>query len=321
MNGDDQANDREVQDVVIDGWDEAQAAGLGSATVRARHRLAEHPLFTDEALVRVFETHPADHLLIYTMGTDPAEPDDFVFGLRGDLDGWELLEAVREGRLWLNILKMQRFHPEWAALLDQLYDELEAGTPGFEALDRSANLLVSSPTAMVYYHADAPLNALWHVRGTKRVWVYPSTARFLPQDDLEKIFTGETEEEVPYDPAFDDAAAVFDLEPGDMLTWPQNTPHRVVNTSGMNVSLSTEHHTHEAYRVRGTHLANHYLRRWFHVPTRSTRTDGPWASAKRATYRLGARFLPAVAEYENTPAFVVDRTAPDRVVRLDSERV
>jgi hypothetical protein len=56
---------------------------------------------------------------------------------------------------------MQRFHPEFRILVNALYDELEANCPGFRALRRSANLLVSSPSAMVYYHADAPLNMLW----------------------------------------------------------------------------------------------------------------------------------------------------------------
>jgi hypothetical protein len=264
-------------------------------------------------LIRIFDAHDPESLLIYTCGTDKERREDDRLGRRGNLRAAELLQAVREGRLWLNILRMQRFHPEFRILVNALYDELEANCPGFRALRRSANLLVSSPSAMVYYHADAPLNMLWHLRGRKRVWVYPPRdERFAPHEDIERIFSGEETEDLEYRPEFDSFAKVFDLEPGQMVTWPQNTPHRIENLEGLNVSLSTEHYTFESFRRRDMFLANYYLRRWLHLPMRSIRSDGPMALAKRVAYRGLSRLrFPHVHHYEmSSVTFEVDPRSP-----------
>ena len=53
---------------------------------------------------------------------------------------------------------------------------------------------------------------------------------------------------------------MYDLQPGEMVTWPQHTPHRVVNTDGVNVSLSTEHMTSRAARRNNVFLANRHFR-------------------------------------------------------------
>jgi hypothetical protein len=294
-------------------WCPEHAAAMDREIFQAHHRLHENPLFSDENLIRIFDAHDPASLLIYTSGTNKERREDDRLGRRGNVSAAELLQAVREGRLWLNILRMQRFHPEFRILIDALYDELEAHCPGFRALRRSANLLVSSPTAMVYYHADAPLNMLWHLRGRKRIWVYPPhDERFAPQEDVERIFSGEESEDLEYRPEFDSFAKVFDLEPGQMVTWPQNTPHRIENLEGLNVSLSTEHYTHASFRRRDMFLANHYLRRWLHLPMRSFRSTGPVALAKRLAYRSLSRLGFRQAQHYELSAvtFEVDPQAP-----------
>jgi len=286
-------------------WPRQNAESLGDAVLRSEHDLTTLGLFDDTNLLKIFDSHPRDQLLIYTMGNDHTQLDDFRFGSRGDLSSDELLEQVKQGRLWLNILDLQFHHAEFHDLINGLYDELESKTPGFKAHQRSANLLVSSPTSQVYYHADAPLNMLWHLRGKKRVWVYPpNDFRFASAESLEKIFSGETEDDLPYDPGFDDVADIFDLSPGDMLTWPQNTPHRIENQEGLNVSMTTEHYTYAAYRRRTVFMANYYFRRWFHLPMRSTRTEGAVANLKRLSYRLCRQLpLPRVERFQSDVAF------------------
>lgn len=139
---------------------------------------------------------------------------------------------------------------------------------------------------MVYYHADAPPNILWHMQGKKRVWVYPAhDERFATQESLEKVFSRERNEDLPYSPAFDRFAEVYDLEPGQVLTWPQNGPHRVQNLEGVNVSLSTEHYTSEAQKREWVYAANRFFRSSWHLPTRSTSIDGPAAHAKTFLFR------------------------------------
>lgn len=252
-------------------------------------------MFTDDKLIELFDEHDPDELLVYRMGDDHRNLGDFQFGDRGQMRADELLEAVRAGHLWLNIINLTTNHASYCKLVNDIYDELEQKVPGFKTVHRSANLLVSSPNAQVYYHADAPLNMLWHLRGNKRVWVYPSDERFAPSRWVEMIFTRESDDDLPYDPEFDAYATSYDLAPGEMLTWPQNTPHRVENLNGVNISLTTEHYTPQAMKKRMTYLANHYLRRWMHLPISNVAVDGLGAAAKRTLFRL-ARRLPVFHE-------------------------
>ena len=59
-------------------------------------------------------------------------------------------------------------------------------------------LLISSPRALVYYHADGPASALWHIRGRKRIWIYPALdGRYIQRELLEDIFAGVRHEYLP----------------------------------------------------------------------------------------------------------------------------
>ena len=122
---------------------------------------------------------------------------------------------------------------------------------------------------MVYFHVDGPPSFLWHVRGRKRVWVYPHLdERVLSRELLEDVYAGTRQEYVPYRSAFDDDAEVFDLEPGQVAMWPHNAPHRVTNLDSFNVSLVTDHWTPESRRRARLYKANRFLR----VKSRSAQT-------------------------------------------------
>jgi len=208
---------------------------LEQRTVCAEHHLATLPLFDDENLIKLLDRHPAEVLHIHTMGTDKSR-NQWREGRASRLSGAQLLEATRQGRLWLNVRELYKFQPEYRRLIDELYTEIESRCRGLKTFERTATLLISSPSAQVYYHLDVPINILWHLRGKKRVWVYPlSDPRFVSPEHLEAIVSNEMGEELPFDEAFDQQAEVYDLEPGQMITWPQNTPHRVENLEGLNV--------------------------------------------------------------------------------------
>lgn len=276
--------------------------------VGCRHHLLDTALFSDEALLEVFDRHNPDELLVYRMGEDHHQLGDFQYGSRGKLTAQQLLEAVKAGRLWLNIIHITQM-PAYRDLVDRIYDELEQKVAGFRAIVRSANLLVSSPGAKVYYHADAPLNMLWHLRGEKRIWIYPDGEKYAPREWVEMLFTRESDDDLPYRPEFDADATAHELRPGEMLTWPQNRPHRVENVQGLCVSLTTEHYTPEAMKKRLTYLSNRYLREWFRLPATGTALHGPTAVAKRALFRV-ARHMPWFREAsadDDTAKFSLDR--------------
>ena len=302
-------------------WTSDDFLTLEKGVLLARHRLEETGLFTDEALARIIDTHPPEHFSVNTMGHDN---NHFQWreGDRNGVSGEVLLELVKTGRLWLNCRNMLDHHDDFRRAFDTIYDELEAKSPGFSARDRSANLLISSPHALVHYHIDIPVNMLWHIRGEKRVWVYPHfDHRFVSQQVVELVCSGDFSEDVPYDPAFDQFALVFDVQPGQLLTWPQLTPHRVVNLDSLNVSLSTEHKNPAAVRRINVHLANQFLRRRFGWRNLSPSIDGAVGHLKQTLAR-GVRFAKRFAaqppeQYTYPVSFKVDPQAPHGFTLLD----
>jgi len=257
--------------------------------VQCRHSLNDTDLFTDERIIQIFESHPEEYLQIYTMGSDHGVLDDFRLGRRDKMDSEALLAAVKSGRLWFNIMGLDYFHSEYKGIFNQLFEELAEQNPAFKTFERSATLLVSSPKAKVYYHADGPPNILWHIRGRKKVYLYPLTETFAPQVDIEKIFTRESNDDLPYDSSFEESATEYILNPGEMISWPQNMPHRVDNLDEFCVSLSAEYFSYKSKRKQQLFLANHYLRRWLHLPCYGTQTTGPAAWAKRNAFKILSR--------------------------------
>jgi hypothetical protein len=299
-------------------WTASQAGTLTSSVVRTTHRLGQLDLFGDDALATVLDAHPRRDLQIFTMGADPTH-DDWAPVDAGTASGTEMLTAAGAGRLWLNVLRIDRADERFAELQDELFGELTAA--GLDVLPGTphSTLLVSSPDAMVYFHADAGPNILWHVRGEKRVWVYPpGNESFVDRKLLEDIYVGVRTEFLPYHPEFDDAALTFDLHPGDALAWPQNSPHRVQNLGVVNVSLTCEFDTPNSRRRHLVYAANRFFSRRMHLPVRSTQVTGAGAAIKRAAYRTCRKvgLEREHAPHKHVTSLRVDGAAPNGVVPL-----
>ncbi len=274
----------------------SEREGFDRQLVVSRHNLATDlataPLFSDDVIADVLDNYPAEWLFALTMGSDPERPEDNERVQHTGASGAAMLEAVRRGRLWLNITNIDQVDRRYRALTDRLYAEVGAAIPGFVVDESHSTLLVSSPSAMVYFHVDGPPSFLWHVRGRKRVWVYPHLDEsVLERSLLEDVYAGTRQEYVPYRSAFDDLAEIRDLDPGDVAMWPHNAPHRVANLDTINVSFVTDHWTPDARRRARVYKANRFLRIRTPIPHSSLHTDvrGPRATAKVAVHQIGRR--------------------------------
>jgi hypothetical protein len=249
-----------------------------------RHELAGSALFSDAALAELIDKHAHEDLHVHTMsGTNenPSHVDADV----GQLSGADVLSAIKRGRIWLSVVHVER-HPAYGELLDELYGQLEAQT-SIRTIrgTRLGNLLISSPTAEVFYHADAQPNVLWHIRGRKQLIIYPPwDSRFLSHENRELCLLGMLMDDA-YRSEHDRHATTFDMAPGDAVTWPQTTPHRVVNVEGFNVSISSEHHTAVSKRRQRVAAANWFFRNRLGLPMHSLQTGGAAAALKRGAYR------------------------------------
>lgn len=297
-----------------------QGLDFGRRPLQASHNLHRHELFSDAALADLLDRFPRQHLYALTMGEDPTDTNGSRLAVHDGVSGAELLQAVKNGRLWLNITRVDRADAAYRALIDELYAQVAAQVPGFSPLASQGTLLISSPHALVYYHADGPASILWHIRGRKRVWVYPELdERYMQREHLEDIFADARHEYLPYDTHFDEAAVVYDLEPGQWLTWPQNAPHRVTNLDSVNVSLSTEHFTHQSRWRARVYTANRFFRTRLGMRNLSTREHGAGAWVKTVVHRIARKAgLDPIQIKSHKPSFRVDPHAPNGVVTLES---
>ncbi len=238
------------------------AALWGRQPIRIHHRLHRHELLADDALAALIEGYPRANYDLLEMA--PQGTGHLALWREGELggaSGVDVLSAIGRGRLWLNLRRVHEADARYAALLDGIFAELHQRIPGFSTFKHNLGILISSPGAQVYYHADLPGQSLWQVRGEKRVYLYPNSAPFLPEDQVEGIVLNLTEAEIDYQPWFEEHARVFHLRPGEMLHWPLNAPHRVENLDCLNISITTEHWTSDIRALYAARYANGLLRR------------------------------------------------------------
>ncbi|MEO8464154.1 MAG: cupin-like domain-containing protein [Gammaproteobacteria bacterium] len=291
---------------------EKRALDVEQNVLAFRHELQSSALFSDAALAKLIDEHPHEDLHVHTMsGTN--ESPNYLDADVGSLGGADVLAAIKRGRIWLSVVHVEE-HAAYRELLDRLYEELEAQSSiRTGKRPRLANLLISSPTAEVFYHADAQPNVLWHIRGRKQLIVYPPwDARFMSAENRELCLLGMLMDDV-YRPENERYATTFDMGPGDVVTWPQSTPHRVVNVEGLNVSISSEHHTAASKRRQRVAAANWFFRNRFGLPMRTLQGDGAVAALKRGAY-LACK---AVGRVFGGGSLVPTDEDPTATIRLD----
>lgn len=251
-----------MTDQIITDWKPHYGELFGRFSLELSHRLAASALFSDDALAALIEKSPREAYHVNYSQKTPGNPPRRREGEIRGLSGREVLDVVRQGNIWINIVDPISVEPAYGVLLDAIYAEFEGRVPGFRSYKRNLTILISSPNVSVKYHSDVPGQSLWQVRGTKTLYVYPAARPFISQPALEKLILGQLREtDMPYEPWFDEHAEVHALDAGKMIHWPLNGPHRVVNGDMLNVSFTTEHWTDELRRHYAVNYANGILRR------------------------------------------------------------
>lgn len=271
-----------MPDPVFKNWPSNASADWGKKPLLLEHSLHENPLFSRDALAELIQRYPVEHYALVHTGRRGESKKLWREGEIGDLTGHQVIDWISAGRMWLNLRNVKSVDARYGELLDTIFEEAEGKVPGFKSFNRGMGILISSPDAQVYYHADLPGQSLWQIMGSKRLYLYPAEEPYLPQAELERIALYGIEVDMGYDPVYDREALVVDLQPGQMMTWPLNAPHRVENHSVLNVSVTTEHWTDEIRREQMVSTANGVLRNVFGVTPRSRAIEGPGFMAKAA---------------------------------------
>ena len=198
-----------------------------------------------------------------------------------------MIEAISRGGLWLNMRDVGAVDSRYRKLVDQMFEEIAAKVPSFEMpKGHQESILISSPDAQVYYHADLPGQGLVQIAGRKRVYVYPNTAPFITPQHLEDIALFDVEVDLPYKDWYDDHAKVLDIGPGQMLSWPMNAPHRVENLDTFSVSMTISYTNDDIRRAEIVNLANGMLRHRFGYTPKTRNLRGPSFFAKAVMQKL-----------------------------------
>ena len=293
---------------MLSDWTADKTARFQKAIVDFRHDLASTGLFTDAALADLLRRHPSELLDVCTMTDDnPRYPNRFRTGDFRDASPETLLAAARSGKIWINVRNAMNVHDDYRAVLERIYGELAERT-GSAAFNAKGGVLISSPIARVPYHVDKTETILWHVRGKKRIYLYPRSDAFIPDASYEATLTDLINDDLPYDASMDASATVFDLEEGQALTWPLNSPHRVDNSTFC-VSVTTEYSTRESATKNAAMMTNAMLRSRFGLNP-SYRDDG---ALVRKTKSVMGRAL-------NKAGLIPKTSAPDMVTfRIDAD--
>ncbi len=249
------------------------AGPISQAAVHA-HALVANGFAEDQALAEVLDRYPPDLFDINLYDYDDEGQVSLRTGARGRLNGAKLLEAIQQGRLWVNMRDVERGWPElWQATMAEFDRIMGEAYPGLKAVSRNGQLILSSPKARVPYHFDASGVILFHMRGRKRLFVFPGDEAHLPERSMEQVIARQTTEEIPYVRAFEQDAQAIDLEPGQALTWPFFAPHRVENLDRFCVSLSVDFQTWSSRLRRGALYTNAVVRSRGGRPARPTRWE------------------------------------------------
>jgi hypothetical protein len=303
------------QQPIFTNWRETFNALWGQQPICVEHRLHQSPLFSRAELTKLIENYPRSHYAIIHMGEQGTDRRFWREGDLGGLSGEEVFDAIANGRLWLNLRRVNQVDSRYGELLKQLFGELGERI-GLQSFNQNAGILVSSPKAQVYYHADLPAQLLFQLMGHKRVMFYPAQKPFIAPEHLEHIAVADAEVDIPYAKWYDEYAHTFEFSPGQMVQWPHTAPHRIENHDCLNVSMTIEYSTSATRRNYIVNLANGILRYQMGWTPRSRALSGPSFLAKAVLGKALRNSAWVKKKKKKQIEFKLDRSMLGKVVDL-----
>ena len=307
---------------IFNSFEKQNATLWGQVPQRLQHRLDKSELFGMGALAKLLDAYPREHYNLVQWGAQGTQRGSWREGEIGGLSGDEAINAIAKGRIWINMRNVPGVDARYGELLAAIFKELKGYMPDFDTFTHKLGILISSPGSRTLYHADLPGQSLWQIAGRKRVYVYPPVKPFLAPEHIEGIALSGVEVNMPYEPWYDQHAQAFDLEPGQMLHWQLNAPHRVDNYDCLNVSMTLEYFTDEIRREHIVTVANGIMRSKLGIVPKTRVTTGPSFLAKAVMQKALRNTAWVKSERKKRPIdFRLDRHNPGAIIDLAGARV
>jgi hypothetical protein len=281
-----------VLDIDPSVWDRAFA----TRSIAVRHGLADHPLFTLDAIGGLADRLPADQV---RRERSDLPLDDRGYVDVGDGPASETITGIAHNGYRVSLREIQD-DPVYGPLVAEGHAEVAAlvGDREGGVFRPAGYIFVTAPDGTTPMHFDGEHSLLLQIRGTKRVHTVPRNASTQVQRELDRYY-----DDQPCD--FDQmraAADSFDLGPGDGVYFPSFLPHWVETGPEASVSISLPFYTHFSRRAEDVNRINKRLRR-FGLSPRPPGASQPVDATKAAMIRsLRALKAPVQNLRSRTPA-------------------
>lgn len=106
-------------------WSAEDYASFGSKPQISRHPYNQLPMFDNEALADLLDKYPREGVLAHLSGDDPIKNTDWkAVNVPRELSGLDILRAVAIGKLWINVIHLEKRHSDYVQLIEGLYAQL-----------------------------------------------------------------------------------------------------------------------------------------------------------------------------------------------------
>jgi hypothetical protein len=250
-------------------WDHACAADLDRDIVLAKHRLAELSLASDQRLADMLERCATDRIAVFTMGDNPAYPNQWQPQSFNAASGATMLEQIRNGRLYVVLRGVADIEQAYDSVSERLYEELAECNSAFCSSAHATDLVLASPGAMQYFDVDHKPGIRYQLRGIQTVVTYPSSESFVDDSALENTVLDGASFGRYYEPDFEKSARRTTIRSGQLLSIPHPTPSRSEFSGDLCVWIQTRHHTPQSLKRRNVAAFNRAFGRF--LPATFTR--------------------------------------------------
>ncbi|KAM3097682.1 hypothetical protein ACKFKF_19245 [Phormidesmis sp. 146-12] len=237
------------------------------------HNLVGNPLFELPRLVKLANT-----LIEDGPGTIRCQVNDVPIHLKW-MDATlkeqfqeqlpEYIANIEQSESWLLLYSVQR-DPEYAALLNQLVDELEllTGEPLRQEMTwLDAYIFIASPHSITPYHIDHESTFLFQIRGDRASNLFDQRDRsILTEQELENFYIGD-QGAANYNADNQVHAKVYPLAPGTGVHHPVCAPHWYKNGDHYSVAMGVHFGLRSFDLSARVYQVNHYLRKLGLNPT------------------------------------------------------
>ena len=248
------------------------------ASSAIHHALADHPLFSLEAIARLAERLPADQLR--------RERGDLPLDDRGYVDVGagppsETVLGIEDNGFRVTLREIQS-DDEYGPLIAACQREIASllGSREGGVFRPSGYIFVTAPGGTTPMHFDGEHSFLLQIRGHKTVHTVPRVQPEAIQLELDRYYDGAP---CSFD-AMRETAERFEIGAGEGVYFPSFLPHWVTTGGSASVSFSLPFYTHFSRRAEDVNRINTRLRKLGLSPKPPGRSE-PIDHAKAAVLR------------------------------------